>query len=208
MKVLFQQLKYSWRVLKHPIDGFYELQYFEKGSVLSASILIAAFYICEILNKEFTNFVFNLSGLKGTSPFQLFVYCMVPLLIWILSNYLVGAITNGNGSFKMIFISTAYTLLPYIFFSVPIAILSNLLTDNEKSIYAFFIWVIRAWVVIMLFLQVKEIQEYEIYETMKNILLIIFTAVLLVIFSVALYGIVLQSYSFLLEFFREVLAYD
>jgi hypothetical protein len=208
MKKLYKELKYSWQVMRHPIDGFYELQYLEKGSVLSATILIALFLICVIVNEKITNFVFNLNGLKDTSPLQLFVYCLVPLIIWVLSNYLVGAITNGNGSIKTIYITTAYALLPYIYFSIPIAIVSNVLTDAEKSIYGFLVFVVYAWVVIMLYLQVKEVQEYEIYESFKNILLIIFTAILIVIFSVALYGIVLQSYSFLIEFLREVLAYD
>ncbi|MDP4085329.1 MAG: YIP1 family protein [Bacillota bacterium] len=208
MKKLYMELKYSWQVMMHPIDGFYELQYFGKGSVLSATILIALFLICVIVNKEITNFVFNLNGLEETSPIQLFVYCIVPLFIWVLSNYLVGAIANGQGSFKTIYITTAYALLPYIYFSIPISIVSNVLTDAEKSIYSFLIFVVIAWVVIMLYLQVKEVQEYEIYETFKNIFLIIFTAILIVVFSFALYGIVLQSYSFLIEFLREVLAYD
>ncbi|MDP4146940.1 MAG: Yip1 family protein [Bacillota bacterium] len=208
MKKLYKQLKYSWHVMMHPIDGFYELQYLEKGSVLSATILIAAFLSCVIVNEKITNFVFNLNGLKDTSPIQLFVYCIVPLFIWVLSNYLVGAITNGQGSFKTIYITTAYALLPYICFSIPIAIVSNVLTDAEETIYGFLVFVVNAWVVIMLYLQVKEVQEYEIYESFKNIVLIIFTAILIIIFSVALYGIVLQSYSFLIEFLREVLAYD
>lgn len=208
MKGIFKQLKYSWRILMHPIDGFYELQYLQKGSTLSATILLAAFYICEVLNKLITNFVFNLWGLEGTSPVQLLVLTVVPLFIWILSNYLVGAITNGQATFKAIYISTVYSLLPYIFFSVPVAILSNIFTDAEKSIYEFFIFIIIAWIVIMLYLQVKEIQGYEIFEAMRNILLIIFTAILIVVFSAALYGIVLQSFNFLVEFFREVLGFD
>lgn len=208
MMELLNQLKYSWRVMLHPIDGFYEIQYFQKGGVLSATILIAAFFVCEILNMKMTGFVFNLNGLKGISPLQLFVFSIVPLMIWVFSNYLVGAITNGQGSFKSIYVSTVYSLLPYIYFSVPIALLSNVLTDAEQSIYGFLLFFVRAWVVILLYIQVKEIHEYEIYETVKNIFLIIFTAALIVVFAAALYGIVLQSYSFLFEFFREVLAYD
>ncbi|REE69551.1 Yip1-like protein [Paenibacillus taihuensis] len=208
MRELMNQLKYSWKVLLHPIDGYYELQYQGKGSILSASILFAAFYVCEIAVKALTSFIFNLSGLKGTSPLQLLVYTAVPLFIWMLSNYLVGAITNGQGSFKSLYISTAYALLPYIILSIPLALLSNALTDAEHSIYSFFHFVIMAWVVVMFYLQVKETQGYEIFEALKNILLVLFAAVLIVVFAVALYGICLQSYSFLIEFFREVLAFD
>lgn len=204
MKKGLGQLAYTWKILWHPIDGFYELRFGGKGSIFSATVLYAAFYICNILHLALTNFVFNVNRLDHTSPFQLLIATVLPFLVWVMANYLVSSITKGQGTLKSVYISTAYALAPYIVFSIPLAILSNIFTNAEKAIYDFLYILVIVWTGFMLYLQVKEVHGYEIFEAFGNILWTIFTMAVIAVFGFALYGITVQSLDFIVEFAREV----
>lgn len=207
MRRLGEQLAYSWTFVRHPIDGFYDLRFSGKGSVASATILLLAYYVCHLLKLQWTHFVFNPFKLLRTSPVQELLTTLLPILIWILANYLVSCITKGQGTFKAVYVSTAYSLLPAILFSVPIALISNMFTNAEASIYYFLTFLVNAWMAILFYLQVKEVHGFEVGETVVNILWMLFTMIAIIAFAVALFAIVIQSVNFAVSFFREAIGY-
>lgn len=204
---LGEQLAYSWTFLRHPIDGFYDLRFAGKGSVASATMLLAVYYVCQLLKLQLTHFVFNPFGLRYTSPLEQLLICLLPVLIWVLANYLVSCITKGQGTFKAVYISTAYSLAPFIYFSVPVAVLSNVLSNAEGTIYGFMNLLIAAWIAVLFYFQVKEVHGFEVTETFANMLWMLFAGVAIISFAFALLGIVIQSFHFTVSFFREAIGY-
>jgi hypothetical protein len=97
--------------------------------------------------------------------------------------------------------------MPLIVLSLPLALLSNVLTLAEGSIYHLSQTVILLWTGLLLFVQVKEIHGYGFGETVKNILWILFVAAMAVVAVLAVSGILIQGWNFLNEFFRELLGY-
>ncbi|UVI29527.1 YIP1 family protein [Paenibacillus spongiae] len=207
MRRLGEQLAYSWKFLRHPIDGFYDLRFSGKGSVLSASVLLVLFYISQLLKLELTHFVFEPFGLAYTSPIQQLLICLLPIFVWVLANYLVSCITKGQGTFKAVYISTAYSMLPFIYFAVPVALLSNLFSNAEGAIYGFMNFFISAWIAILFYIQVKEVHGFEVTETFTNIFWMLFAGVAIIAFSLALFAIVIQSVNFAVSFLREAIGY-
>lgn len=205
MRRLKEQLFYNIRMLWHPIDAFYELKYLGAGSALSATLLIIIAFACNIAVLGLTNFVFNVDGLTNTGIPQLLVSTMVPFFLWVLANYLVSSIMKGDGRLIDIYITAAYCLVPYILFALPLAVLSNVMTKAEQSIYDFLSMGIYCWMIFLCFLHVKEVHTYEIFETIKNILWILFTMVMAVIFALALFGITVQAINLIIGIFREVI---
>ncbi len=204
---LYQQMRYSLRMLRHPIDTYYEVTRLGKGSIASAVGMYVVFFAVMIAERALTNFVFDENGIHGVSLVSSAATYVLPVLLWIAANYLVGSITKGQGTFKGVVISTVYALMPLIVFTVPLALISNALTLAEGSIY----WIIRGflylWVLFLLFIQVKEIHGYEFGETIKNILWILFVAVMTIVAVMAVVGILIQAYNFVNEFIRELLGY-
>lgn len=207
MRRLGEQLAYTWTFMRHPIDGFYDLRFAGKGSVLSATVVLALYYLCRLLKLAWTHFVFNPFGLRGTSPVQELLIALLPIFIWVLANYLVSCITKGQGTFKAVYISTAYSLLPFVYFAVPVAIVSNAFSKAEGTIYGFFDFAIWAWIAILFYIQVKEVHGFEVTETFVNMLWMLFASVAIIAFSLALFGIVVQSVNFAVSFFREAIGY-
>lgn len=207
MERLVQQLKFAPRVLRHPVDTYYDATRRGKGSLLSAAIVYAAFLVIMIASRAVTSFTFDMEGLRGVNLISFLLLYVAPVILWILGNYLVGAITKGQGTLRGIIISSVYALMPLIVLSLPLALVSNVLTLAEAAIYTLAQTIIFLWTALLLFTQVKEIHGYGFGETVKNILWILFVAAMAVVAVLAVVGILIQGWNFLNEFFRELLGY-
>lgn len=204
---LIAQLRFAPNVMLHPIDTYYDATRREKGSLLSAAIVYVAFLALMLASRACTSFTFDMQGIRSVSVVSFLLTYVAPVVLWILSSYLVGAITKGQGTLRGIIISTVYALMPLIVLSLPLALVSNVLTQAEGAIYNLIQVIIALWTVLLLFTQVKEIHGYGFGETAKNILWILFVAAMAVVAVLAIVGIMIQGWNFLNEFCRELFGY-
>jgi hypothetical protein len=198
---------YLWKILWHPIDSIYDIVYKAKGSVISACLIYILYFAVLVLQVILTNFTFNPHGLHGTPIPQIFVVNVLPVIVLIIANCLVGSIKQGQGTYTAVFISTAYTLAPVVVFTVPLALFSNILTGAEETIYQSLLGFIYVWTGFFIYLGIMEVHGFGITEAFVNTLWIIFTMAMLVLFAAAFIGITYQSINFLYEFFREAIGY-
>lgn len=204
MGLLVVQLKQALRILRHPIDGFWELRYEKRASLLSAFVLIVLVYIVSIVSKIVTGYIFDPVDVKFLNPYTMLGRMLFLLLSWIVANYLISSINKGQGRLVDVMIGSAYALAPYILFSIPLALLSNVLTLGESSIYHFGGLVITAWTVFLLFVSVQEVHNYSIGETVRVCLLsLCFMAIIWLLMAV-LIGLTVQFVDFLNQVGVEV----
>jgi len=196
---------FAAQILRSPSDTLYSASYEKHGNIGTATVWLLLYLMTAIIATGLTSFSFSMYGLRGFDLVTFLVFNLLPVLVWILAGYLVGSITKGQGTLRNIFISTVYALMPFILLRIPIALISQVLTLTEVAIYNFFMLVMWAWVVILQFIATKETQGFSMGETVKNTLWIIFVSAMTVLFAIALYGIAMQAWSFLDEFFRELL---
>jgi len=192
-------------IMRRPSDTLYAATYDEQGSIWTALVWLGVYLLTAITALGITSFSFNATGLRGFNMLFFLVFNLLPVLVWVIAGYLVGTITKGQGKLSHIFISTVYGLMPLILLRIPIAVLSLALTRAELAIYYFFVGIMWAWMFILQLIAIKETQGYFLGETIKNTAWMIFVAVMIAVFSVAIYGIGVQSWSFLDEFVRELI---
>ncbi|MCL2378401.1 MAG: hypothetical protein FWC77_04655 [Defluviitaleaceae bacterium] len=195
---------YALNMLTQPSETIYGVTRGNKGGIISACTWLVIYLVTAVVSMGLTSFSFNRYGLRGFNLVSFLVTNLLPVLVWVLAGYLVGIITKGQGQFSHIFISVVYALLPLAVLRIPLAVLSQALTLHEETIYVFFFALMAAWALILQFIAVKEVQGYFLGEAVKNTCWMLFVSAMLVVFSVALYGITMQSYSFLDEFVREL----
>jgi len=201
----FKDFVHAMKIMRHPSDTLYSATYGGRSNIIIATIWLFLYLVAAIAQLGLTSFSFNATGLSGFNIGLFLVTNMLPVLVWVLAGYLVGTITKGQGKFSHIFISTIYGLMPFILLRIPIAILSLALTRAEITIYYFFVGIMWTWVIILQLMAVRETQGYFFGETIKNTAWMLFVSAMVVIFSVAIYGIGMQAWSFLDEFVRELI---
>ncbi len=202
---LVDDLVFMFRFIRHPADSFYYIKQGSRGSVGFALLLYLWVIASRLASLYLTGFIFNRyphpSAIRAQNEI---VYVAVLMLLWNSANYLVSTISDGEGRVRDVVIGTAYALFPYALLSLPIALVSNLLTLNEVFIYSFSVNLMQAWAVLMLFIMVKEIHNYSVSETVRVLLLTLFTMGVMVLTGYILYVLFNQLFDFVLAILREV----
>lgn len=203
-RTLVSQLRYSGYFIKHPIDGCYGVRREGKCSLLCANILIGLFILLTVVNKYFCGFLFKTIREGRYNLVSDIGQVILVFAVMTLCNYLVVTINEGEGSLKQVYCAFAYCLVPYILLKPFVIILSNLITYNETFLVQFANVFIFAWIGILLFLAVKEINNYSVMETIKIILLTMFTVLIMALIVFIVYVLFSQVIDFIVTVFREV----
>jgi len=202
---LIKQLRYTWLFIKNPFDAVYEMKHHDRISWFTGIFLYLLLYVENVIVRIIGSPLFfgfdatkiNFLGLFGDT------YRLISLFV--LSNFLVSEISEGEGKFKHIFIGTVASFLPYLLFSVPLALVTNLLTLNESFIYTFGMQIIWGWSFILLFIVIAQVHNFSFGETVRNFLLTIFAMILIAILLVIIAVLAKEELSFLTSIFEELI---
>ena len=203
-KKLVGQLRYSTYFMKHPMDGSYGVRREGKSSWIASGIILAVFILISVIYKYFCGFLFKT---VREGDYDLVMDIGSILLIFFaltICNYLVVTIKDGEGSFKNLVSAYAYSLTPYIILMPFIIVVSNLITYNEYFIIQFATLCIYVWVLILLFLAVKEVNNYSVKEMVAVILLTAFTLLIAALIIFIVYILCSQVFDFVGTVAREV----
>ncbi|WP_431801154.1 YIP1 family protein [Halobacillus andaensis] len=202
---LVNQLVFLTRFLKKPIDSVYYLKNGERVSLISAAVLYLVLVFEYLLRIYWTGFLFTDRVLEDVNLFFEIGTVLLPLLLFIVVNYLVSTITEGEGRFRDIYIGTIYSLAPILLFLIPVTLVSNILTFNEAFVYTFSMQIIIVWSIIILFTTIKEIHDYSFWGTVRNLFATLFGMFLTVLIFFVLYVLFDQLYDFVSSVIEEVM---
>ena len=162
---------YGFRTARHPLDGYYDIRVGKKGTMLGASILYVLLFIAFMLFMLGKGFIYQYYDVQDLDIGSIVVGFFAFISLFVVCNYLVTSINDGEGSLKQVYMTVAYAVLPLILSLFSITILSYCVTTNE----AFFLDVIMliggVWTVILIFLGLQTVHNYTVRETIKGILL-------------------------------------
>ncbi|ANC78675.1 hypothetical protein ABE65_018480 [Fictibacillus phosphorivorans] len=199
---LIGELLFLFKFFRHPIDSFYYLKRKQYASILSATILYVILIVEYIYSRFYTGFIFRTVSNDANLVGELLLL-LVPLALFIVVNYLVSTINDGEGRFKDIYIGTIYSLAPFLVFSPILTLLSNVLTYNESFVYVFSIRIIYAWCLIILFIMLKEIHNYTFSDTIRNIFVTLFGMVIMLLVVFIVFVLIDQVYDFVYSIIKE-----
>ena len=192
MGVWKEELKNLFYTIFHPFDGFYEMKFRKKGSMALATTLLVLYGLVSIFNTQYTGFIFNFYPLYAIETVQLFLLAVIPIVLFIVSNWSTTSLMNGSGSFRDIWMMTCYSLVPLILFNFVTTLLSNVIIQEEGPILTAFYYIGVVWFCYLIFCGLCTIHEYT---ASRNILTLLVTlvAAIIIIFLVVLYFTLMQS---------------
>lgn len=203
-RTLVRQLSMQKQLLRRPLDAYYDMRFRGKVSVLSATLLYLWFFVLQITDVYLTGYLFNNNNVRTMNLTKELLNIAVVFGFWIICNYLVSTITEGEGKLKDIYCGTIYALSPYLMFSLLVQLGSNLLTQNEAFVYTYSVYGLYAWCGILLFMMVKEMHGYTVKQTVKNLLITLFTIILFALAAFICYLLAKQLIDFVVNVVQEV----
>lgn len=201
---LIRELRYMFFFIRHPIDGCYGMKRQNKVSLASANVMLIIGILFFIINKYFCGFLFKTVREGYYDIFSDVGLLLVGLLLITGCNYLMCTINEGEGKLKDIYCSFIYSLTPYLVFMPVVFAISHVVTYNESFFVEFAQLFMYAWIAVLLFISIREINNYTIKETVKIIFLTIFTILIALLLAFIIYVLWAQVFDFIQSLCGEV----
>jgi hypothetical protein len=155
-----------------------------------------------------TGFLFNDVIIERTILLKEAFKIVIPIVAFVVANYLTSSLLEGEGTFRGIFLTTMASLTPIIVIYPFLIIISNFLTYNESFIYYFGITIMLVWSAVLLFIANKELHNYSVKRNIFNFLVTFLLMVVLIIACILVYMIIAQVVSFVSDIVKEVIFRD
>ena len=190
-KTFGQELMYGFYVLFHPFDGFYDLKHERRGSVRAAIVFLVITILAFFYQGIGQGYVLNPTR-SVTTIWSQMISVLVPVFLFVLANWCLTTLFDGEGSFKDIFVATCYSLLPLPLIIIPATIASNWVTTSEASLVGFFGTLALIWVGYLLFFGTMVTHDYSLAKNLITILGTI-VAMAFIVFIVLLFSMLLSK---------------
>ena len=194
----------AWRVIKHPAEAFFQLKYEEQGTLWQGLVLIGLAFLVHLGNLVWTNFDFSTIERGQTSLLLTSAQFLLPLATWIVANYLVGDLYEGEANLSEVLTGSAYALLPFIVLQLPYALFTHALVPTD-GIFKFLFLIEKLWLVYLFFTQVRVLHNLEWGQAVKATLVTLVGIGVIWTMFLIITGLGQQAYSFVREIIREVL---
>ncbi len=165
-RTLWEEFIYGFHILFHPFDGFWDIKHEKRAGVKGATLILAitaVTYVYSVIGKAYLIDPHP----KETNVLVTVMSLLLPIALWVVANWCLTTLFDGEGSIKDIYITTCYSLFPLPAFFVLTTLLSNIVTLNESSLLTLAMGVAFFWTGLLLFFGTMVIHDYTLF---KNVL--------------------------------------
>ena len=137
------------------------------------------------------------------SIFLTIVAIFAPVMLWVIANWCITTLFEGEGSFKDVFIATCYSLVPLPLLIIPSVIAANILTLTELQLVTLVESFAFLWLFMLVFFGMMVTHDYSLG---KNFLTAICTivGVAFIIFHAGLFtALIAKVVSFIYQIYIE-----
>ncbi len=189
----------------HPFRAFGDIKQKNMGSVPIACVLALLFYATTTLETVGSSFLFTEIADGNYNTLFTIAQTLGLIVLWSVSNWLVCSLFSGKGTFKEVFISTNYCLIPIIFYNVLRTVLSYVMPLSGKELLDGIYVVILIYTVYLLCVAFTTIHDYSLSKLIATSVVTVL-GMLLVIFVIFMVVILLQQLGdFIYSIFVEVI---
>ena len=199
----WEQVVYAFHIIFHPFDGFWDMKHEKRGG-LKGAITVLIFTILGFIYFALgQSFIFD-PNQKGISFITEILSIIVPLILWIVANWCLTTLFDGEGSMKDITVATCYALLPIPMMLIPATLLTNVLSLDEAGIVSLIASIGYIWAFLLIFLGTMVVHDYSLS---KNIIITVSTIVgmaFIMFVGVLFSGLVTKLFSFVYNIYTEL----
>ena len=204
LKAYLDDLKYAFYVIVHPFDGFWDLKYEKRGSIASALTILVCVSITYILAYQYTGFIFNYNDIRRLNIYMELISVLLPFLLWCGVNLALTSLAEGKGSFRDIFIATAYGLVPVVLIRIPLVALSNVITLEEGAFYYALMAISVIWSGFLVFVGLQTAHEYDFRTNLFTCVLTGVGMAVVVFMCLLFVNVLAQTFGFVNTIYTEM----
>ncbi|MBW5445786.1 hypothetical protein GE107_06890 [Cohnella sp. CFH 77786] len=196
--------KYMFYVLFHPFEGFYDLKFARKRNYTIPTVIMLICGVAGILGYQYTGFILNRNPLFAMNSITLFLTTLFPYLLFLISNWSITTLFDGNGTMGDIYIVISYSLVPKLIFDLAGMIFSNMIIQEETALLHAFEAIGTVWFCFLLFCGLCVVHEYKPLTNVVTLVVSFCSAVIIVFLSMLYFTLLGKVFGFIHTVFIEL----
>lgn len=201
----FDTLRYSFYVITHPADGFWDLIHAKRGSYAASNFIVILTVLTHIWKLRYTSFLFNDKNWEKVNIFMEMATILLPLAIFCICNWGVTTLFDGKGKLGQVYMGTAYALTPYPLIQIPIIFLSNFVTIEEGTFYTVFSNISLIWCGCLIFMAMMMIHQYGFGKTLIFTIFTLFGMLVFIFIMLLFFSMISQGIAYFVSLAREIM---
>ena len=197
--------KWPFYIMAHPFEGFEDLRWKKAYNMKVALVIVALVFIISVCERLMTGFLFDMNEEKIFNVVPIVIQTLVVFFTWVIGNWALCTLFDGEGTMKNICVNTAYALVPFLIGKVINIILSNCLQRTEAAFITFVSYLTIIWTVVLLISGMKTVHQYSIPKTLLFMFITVAAMLVIVILLVLLVSLFQQVYVFVYSIYTELL---
>ncbi|MBQ7835656.1 MAG: YIP1 family protein [Clostridia bacterium] len=184
-KNITEELLYAFHVIFHPFDGYWDLKHEKRGSIRSGFLILIVTILAFFYQTVGTGYIFAGNDVSTDSLVMTLASVVVPVMLWIIANWCLTTLFEGEGTFADVFTATCYALTPLPIIIFPATLISNVLVAEEGDLVTMAITIGFIWAGLLLFFGMMTTHGYSfsknivtVLGTIVGMIFIMFVAVL------------------------------
>ncbi len=189
----------------HPFEGFEDLRWKKAGKLSYTFIIIFALFLALIAYDRWCGYQFRPLPDAMFSVVPYIMRSVVYFLAWVLGNWSVCTLLDGEGTMKNICIYSSYALIPYIVSTFVNTVLSHILIRDEGVFFTSVYYIGLIWTGMLLFSAIKAVHQYTFTKTVIAIVLTLIAMLIILFLAVLMLSLFQKVYVFVYSIYTEIL---
>ena len=191
-------------VIFHPVEGFEDMRWKKAGSLKIAFIIVALMFVAMVADRQLTGFQFNTAYVKVFNVVPLLVQSIVYFFAWVIANWMLCTLFDGEGTLKKVCIYSAYALVPFIVGTFLAVFVSNFITSEETIWMTSIYYLGLIWSVVLMIQAMKAAHQYTFFKTIVSMIFTLVAMLLLLFLAILLLSLFQQVYVFGYSIYTEI----
>lgn len=199
-----KQIKFALHVPLHPFDCFWDIKSMGYGKMSVSLTIICLLVVSNIFSFVARGFLFNYDIYNPLNIIDEIRNVFLLFLLFCVANWSITALFDGEGSFKDIVMVFGYSALPMVLIQIPLTIMTNVASYNEKVYIVAANVISWGWFFALLFVGIMTVHQYTAMKTFLTLLLTVIAMVILVFICTVFYTLVWQMVGFIFAIVKEI----
>jgi len=202
-RTFWEAFLYAFHIIFHPFDGFWDLKHEKRGNFKAGIAIVALTIVAFIYDGVGQSFWYDPYNF-GISFMSQITGVLVPYALWVVANWCLTTLFEGEGSFKDVCLATCYSILPLPLMMIPATILTHVLSLDESAIITLLVSIGYVWTGLLLFFGVMVTHDYSFGKNILTVLGTLAGMVIIMFVTLLFSGLLGKIVSFIVNIYTEL----
>ncbi len=197
-------LHYATHLSFRPFSSFWDLKHEKRGTMAGATTILAVTVIGYVFQKQYSGYLFSSYDPNTYNVLLDIASVLLLVLLWVVANWCLTTLMDGEGSMRDIYLATCYSLTPLALLLIPFTLVSNVLSLTEQPYYSILLAGVFLWTAFLLFVSVLITHQYSVFKTIITCVLIVIGILIIIFIAILFYNLLQHMISFVQSAWQEL----